>query len=165
MGFLPPIFKIGSLPFGAPLLRPKLYQELVWFAVLDQIRYYYNQMRTTQRKGDIATSQAIATFTKLGYDVSLPLTESAAYDLIIDFKNKLKRVQVKYCDSKVVDLRNIHSNSKGYKVKKLTKHKYDWLYILYKNNEYLFKKCFKNRRGLTPQTQNLLKNQIAKISN
>ena len=35
-------------------------------------------MRNKQRRGDIAFSQAIASFTRFGYDVSLPLTESAA---------------------------------------------------------------------------------------
>ena len=42
-------------------------------------------MRTTQRKGDFAVAQAIATFTKAGHDVSLPLTESAAYDIVVDY--------------------------------------------------------------------------------
>ena len=46
--------------------------------------------RETQRKGDAAVAQAIATFTKMGHDVSIPLTESAAYDLVIDFNEKLK---------------------------------------------------------------------------
>jgi hypothetical protein len=32
-------------------------------------------MRTTQRKGDIATARAIARFTAMGYDVAIPLTE------------------------------------------------------------------------------------------
>lgn len=41
-------------------------------------------MRTTQRKGDLATAQAIASFTRMGYDVLIPITESAAYDIVID---------------------------------------------------------------------------------
>ena len=52
-------------------------------------------MRVTQRKGDIATAPAIATFTALGFDVSIPLTESAAYDLIVDDGATLQRVQCK----------------------------------------------------------------------
>lgn len=75
-------------------------------------------MRVTQRKGDIAVSQAIATFTKLGFDVAIPVTESAAYDLIIDTYKGLKRVQVRYTSIKEVDLRRIHSNSHGYVIKK-----------------------------------------------
>jgi PD-(D/E)XK endonuclease len=53
-------------------------------------------VRTTQRKGDIATARAIATFTAMGHDVSIPLTESAAYDLIVDDGCELARVQCKF---------------------------------------------------------------------
>ena len=108
-------------------------------------------MRTTQRKGDIAVAQAISTFTQMGYDVLLPLTESAHYDLAVDVNNKLKRVQVKFTSLKEVDLRRVHSNSKGYVVKKTRQNTYDWLYIL-KNDkrEYLIKKCLFERRAVTP---------------
>lgn len=107
-------------------------------------------MRTTQRKGDIATTQAIATFTALGYDVSVPITESAAYDLIVDVEGqKLYRVQVKFSRSGEVDLRNIHSNSKGYVVKKQHTEVYDWLYVLDgNNNEFLLKNCLTGRRSV-----------------
>ena len=49
-------------------------------------------MRTTQRKGDIATTRAIATFTAMGFEVSIPVTESAAYDLVVDDGEALRRV-------------------------------------------------------------------------
>src|SRR5581483_7375598 len=76
-------------------------------------------VRSTQRKGDIATSRAIAVFTAMGYDVSIPLTESAAYDLVVDDGSRLERVQCKYVSvsRNQVDLRRIHSNSTGYVVK------------------------------------------------
>ena len=111
-------------------------------------------MRTTQRKGDIAVSQAIARFTTIGYDVSLPLTESAAYDLIVDTGKKLARVQVRYCGVKEVALRRIHSNSKGYVVRKTKDNAYDWLYI-FKNTgeEYLIKKCLANRNSIVPTSE------------
>lgn len=115
-------------------------------------------MRTTQRKGDIAVSQAIARFTKMGYDVALPLTESASYDLIVDIGKILKRVQVRYSSAKEVALRRVHSNSKGYVVKKTKVNAYDWLYI-FKNTgeEYLIKKCLSNRNSITPGSRYLLK--------
>jgi hypothetical protein len=115
-------------------------------------------MRTTQRKGDIAVSQAIARFTKMGYDVALPLTESASYDLIIDTSKRLKRVQVRYSSVKEIALRRVHSNSKGYVVKKTKPHAYDWLYI-FKNNgeEYLIKRCLANRNSITPTAEYLLR--------
>ena len=111
-------------------------------------------MRTTQRKGDIAVSQAIARFTKTGYDVALPLTESAAYDLIVDTGKGLKRVQVRYSSVKEVALRRIHSNSKGYVVKKTRANAYDWLYILKNTDEeYLIKSCLANRNSITPTAE------------
>lgn len=115
-------------------------------------------MRKTQRKGDIAVSQAIASFTKCGYDVLLPLTESAAYDLIIDTGKELKRVQVRYASTDDVDLRRVHSNSQGYVVKKSKPNSYDWLYVL-KNNgeEYLIKECLAGRRSLRPRAKHLFK--------
>jgi hypothetical protein len=102
-------------------------------------------VRTTQRKGDIATSRAIATFTEMGFDVSIPLTESAAYDLVVDDGARLARVQCKYAGSprRQVDLRHIHSNSTGYIVKRSRDNSYDWLYVLdVVGAEYLIKKSF-----------------------
>jgi len=115
-------------------------------------------MRETQRKGDSAVAQAIATFTKFGYDVAIPLTESAHYDLIVDTGKELKRIQVKYCGSTEVDLRRIHSNSTGYVVKKSKKNSYDWLYIFKDNGkEYLVKACLVDRRSIKPTDKYLLK--------
>lgn len=115
-------------------------------------------MRDTQRKGDIAVSQAIASFTKMGFDVSLPLTESASYDLIVDIGRKLMKVQVRYSSVKEIPLRRIHSNSKGYVIKKTKPNAYDWLFI-FKNTgeEYLIKKCLANRTTITPGLKYLLK--------
>ena len=114
-------------------------------------------MRTTQRKGDITVSQAIATFTRRGYDVFLPLTESASYDLIIDIGKKLKRIQVRFTSIEGVDLRNIHSNSKGYVVKKPKANDYDWLYIFKKDGEeYLLKKCLSGRRYFKPRIEDII---------
>ena len=114
-------------------------------------------MRTTQRKGDIAVSRAIARFTTMGYDVAIPFTESASYDLVIDTGEELKRVQVRYSSVKDVALRRIHSNSKGYVVKKTKPNAYDWLYV-FKNTgeEYLIKKCLVNRNAIRPTQEYLL---------
>ena len=109
------------------------------------------KMRETQRKGDIAVAQAVATFTKMGYEVALPLTESAAYDLLVDAEQNIYKVQVRFTSNGEVDLRRIHSNSKGYVVKKTKKNAYDWLYILIADGrEYLIKKCLDSRRSVKP---------------
>lgn len=118
-------------------------------------------MRKTQRKGDIAVAQAVATFTKLGLDVLLPLTESAAYDLVVDVGGFLKRVQVRYTSIGEVDLRRIHSNSQGYVIKKTKECVYDWLYILdHEGKEYLIKQCYIGRRSVKPTEADLIKASI-----
>ena len=120
--------------------------------------YHYNKiMRLTQRKGDIAVSQAIATFTKMGFDVALPVTESAAYDLIVDTPEGLKRVQVRYTSINEVDLRRIHSNSTGYVIKKSKENAYDWLYVLKQTGEeYLLRSCLYGRRSVSPKYEYLI---------
>lgn len=112
-------------------------------------------MRMTQRKGDIAVTQAIATFTKASYDVSVPITESAAYDLIVEGYGLIKRVQVKYSTDGEVDLRRIHSNSTGYVIKKTRAGAYDWLYIFKASSgeEYLLTDCPFGRRSIKPNIQ------------
>ena len=118
-------------------------------------------MRTTQRAGDIGVAQAIASFTKLGCDVSLPLTESAAYDLIVDTGSDLKRVQVRYTSSNQVDLRRIHSNSGGYVVKRTMPNAYDWLYVLNDcGEEFLVRACMHSRRSWNLDRRFLLEIQI-----
>jgi hypothetical protein len=116
-------------------------------------------MRATQRKGDIATSRAIATFTAMGYDVSIPLTESAAYDLVVDDGRQLARVQCKFANDRrrQVDLRRIHSNSSGYVVKRAAENSYDWLFVLDgSNSEYLIKACLAERRSVTLRDEDKL---------
>ena len=118
-------------------------------------------MRETQRKGDIAVAQAIASFTKLSFDVALPITESAAYDLLVDDSGTIRRVQVRYFSGKEVELRRIHSNSTGYIIKKTKRNAYDWLYILESNGrEYLIKACLDGRRSIKPKTSDELESAI-----
>lgn len=113
-------------------------------------------MRDTQRKGDIATTRAIASFTALGFDVSIPVTESAAYDLVVDDHESLRRVQCKYSSDRHVDLRRIHSNSTGYVVKRAAEDAYDWLYVLRPDGtEHLIKKCLPGRRAVTVGPNNI----------
>jgi PD-(D/E)XK endonuclease len=113
-------------------------------------------VRGTQRKGDIATARAVASFTAMDYDVSIPLTESAAYDLIVDDGRELYRVQCKYAASREVDLRRIHTNAGGYVVKPVAPNAYDWLYVLRPDgSEYLLRECHAGRRSVTPQVEHL----------
>ncbi len=115
-------------------------------------------MRTTQRKGDAAKAKAVHTFTLMGYDVAILLTESAAYDLIIDTGANLYRVQTRFSRTgKEVPLWRIHSNSKGYVVKKTAAGAYDWLYILTADGrEYLIEECLEGRNCITPKESDRL---------
>jgi hypothetical protein len=88
----------------------------------------------------------------MGYDVAIPLTESAAYDLVVDDGHQLARVQCKFASDRrrQVDLRRIHSNSSGYVVKRATERSYDWLYVLHGgDSEYVIKECLAGRRSVT----------------
>jgi len=88
----------------------------------------------------------------MGYDVSIPLTESAAYDLVVDDGHQLARVQCKFASGRrrQVDLRRIHSNSSGYVVKRAIEGSYDWLYVLDGADlEYVIKECLAERRSVT----------------
>jgi hypothetical protein len=48
-----------------------------------------------KQQGDIGVAMAIAHYTRLGQVVSVPMTDSARYDLVVDVDGALKRVQVK----------------------------------------------------------------------
>ena len=110
----------------------------------------YNSM-TTQQKGDLAVSFAIAKLTELGFNVLIPLTESAQYDLVIEKENVFKRVQVKYITGTQVDLRRIHSNSKGYVIKKY-ENGFDILFIYKSSIEmYLIEEDLSGRSSITPR--------------
>jgi len=45
----------------------------------------------------VAKARAIATFTQLRFDVAIPLTESASYDLVVDDGDDLHGVRCKLC--------------------------------------------------------------------
>src|ERR1700722_17285028 len=82
-----------------------------------------------QRQPSLRPGDGVAT--AMGLDVSIPVTESAAYDIVVDDGVRLRRVQCKYCGvARSQDLRQIHSNSTGYVVKLVPRDAYDWLYIL-----------------------------------
>ena len=49
----------------------------------------------SKQQGDIGVAKAIYFYTASGYTVSIPNTDNAKYDLIVDKGGKLNRVQVK----------------------------------------------------------------------
>lgn len=51
--------------------------------------------KNTKKQGDVGLGVAIGWFVLQGYTVSVPLTDSQDYDLVVDINGTLKRVQVK----------------------------------------------------------------------
>jgi PD-(D/E)XK endonuclease len=96
----------------------------------------------SKKQGDVGVGQAIAWFTRNSYTVSIPLTDSQDYDLIVDKDNKLYRVQVKTASYKneygiyEVSLTVKGGNRSGTgRIKSLDKSKVDLLFILTSDNE------------------------------
>lgn len=51
--------------------------------------------KNSKKQGDAGLGAAIAWFTMRGYTVSVPLTDSQDYDLVVEIEGQLRRVQVK----------------------------------------------------------------------
>ncbi len=84
-------------------------------------------MVNTKQKGNKAVGAAISYYTSQYYTVSIPLNDSQDYDLIVDIKGVLNKIQVKYTSAKApsgnyyISLRSISGSSgKEYKTVKDT---------------------------------------------
>lgn len=91
--------------------------------------------KNTKKQGDMGLGVAISYFTSQGYTVGIPLTDSQDYDLIVDIKNDLKRVQVKTCSYKRKDyevnlsIKGGNRTSQG-KIKCFNNTKCDYVFIV-----------------------------------
>lgn len=101
----------------------------------------FNQVNT-KKQGDVGLGAAIAWFTANSWIVSIPLTDSQDYDLIVDEGLQPLRCQVKTTSHKTeygiyeVSLTIKGGNRSGSgKIKKLDKSKVDLLFILTDQND------------------------------
>ena len=100
----------------------------------------------SKKQGDIGMCYALAYFSKLGYTVSIPVTDSQDYDLIVD-NGTLLKVQVKTtkCLNKgkyQVALKTCGGNKSGYTTKKFSNNSSDLLFVLDNSgNMYVIPKC------------------------
>lgn len=109
---------------------------------------------TSTQKGNKGLALAIGYFGSHGYTVSIPLTDTQDYDLIVD-NGTLQKVQVKYTDSitksgtYTISLRVV-SGSTRQMVKKCSECIYDLLFIACGNGTmYLIPKNeIKNERSI-----------------
>ncbi len=98
----------------------------------------FDQVNTTVPKcqGNVGVARAIYEYTRLGYTVLVPFSDSDKYDLVIDAKDILLRVQVKTSRCKTpsgrysVELRTKGGNSRKYTSKHLSSDSYDLLFVL-----------------------------------
>jgi hypothetical protein len=100
--------------------------------------------KNTKVQGDAGLGAAIAYFSLLGYTVSIPLSDSQDYDLIVDFNGKLNKVQVKTSNSKQtngsfrVTLKVSGGNKSRASIKRFCDNTCDYLFVLLSNgNKYL----------------------------
>ena len=69
-----------------------------------------SECSTYSKQGNIGMSYAIAYYSSLGYTVSIPLTDTQDYDLIVDDGERLLKVQVKTTTSKSKNSNNYRLN-------------------------------------------------------
>jgi hypothetical protein len=94
----------------------------------------------TKKQGDVGLGACVAWATSLGYTVSLPLTDSQPYDLIVD-DGSLKRVQVKTtsyapngCYKVSLTVKGGNRSSTG-KIKKLDPSTVDAVFVMCQNHD------------------------------
>jgi hypothetical protein len=97
----------------------------------------FDKAKNSKIQGDIGLGAAIGWFTKEGYTVSIPLTDSQDYDMVVDDGDGPKRVQVKTTTQRQklggyqVELRTLGGNqSWSGTVKYFNRHRIDYLFIL-----------------------------------
>lgn len=100
----------------------------------------------SKKQGDVGVGRALAYFSEQGYAISIPLTESQRYDLIVDDKVSLKRVEIKTTRHKspygryLVNLSTKGGNRTGVcRNTKLSKYESDLVFIVTESDRwYLF---------------------------
>lgn len=100
------------------------------------------RQKNSKKQGDVGLGEAISYFTRKGYTVSIPLTDSQAYDLLVD-DGVVKKVQVKTSTSRSssgsyeVGLRTLGGNQSFHTIKKFDAAAVDLLFIVTEERKYL----------------------------
>ena len=94
------------------------------------------QYKNTKKQGDFGLGAAIAYFCSEGMPVSVPLTDSQDYDLVVEFEDGLKKIQVRTTTQKsksgfyIARLRVCGGNSKkNFVHKRGSDLNYDFLFV------------------------------------
>lgn len=95
-----------------------------------------------KKQGDIGMAYAIAYYSKLGWTVSIPMTDSQDYDIIVDTGSNLLKVQVKTTTQKsehginVVSLRTNGGNRSSNTSKTFDTNSSDLLFVATNDGEF-----------------------------
>lgn len=73
-----------------------------------------------KKQGNVGVARAVYEYTRMGFAVLAPLSDSDKYDLVIDDGTKLKKVQVKTSRCKKKDYTGRGRNTTGYAVQLAT---------------------------------------------
>ena len=100
-------------------------------------------MRNSKEVGNLTQLQCITKFYELGCDVNIPFGNSQKYDLIIDWNNRLYKIQIKHANENEdkscfsFKTRWQGHNSTGYTQTTYTKNDIDFFATYYNDNLYL----------------------------
>lgn len=113
-------------------------------------------MHIKKAKGDVGVVFAVATATEQGWAVSLPITEHASYDFIMEKSGICKRVQVRYTTPKngvmEVKLRSCWADRNGSHTRNRQIEDFDILAVFNPENKqtyFVASNCFSNGTGLS----------------
>jgi len=93
------------------------------------------EQKNSKKQGDVGLGFAISYFTKCGYCVSIPLTDSQNYDLVVEMFGGLKKIQVKTTrfmrrGSYQANLKVCGGNKSGNSIKNFDNTSVDFVFIL-----------------------------------
>lgn len=117
----------------------------------------------TKQFGNIAIGKAINYFLSQGHVVSLPVNDSQSYDLVVDFNDKLNKIQVKMTSQKseygifLVDLRNTGGNRSRNTAKNFDTNSCDYVFACTADDQLFLipsNKCNKHSVALGEKVKN-----------
>lgn len=106
------------------------------------------KQKNSKKQGDVGLAIAIAWFAEAGYNISIPLTDSQDYDLVIEHEMNFSSVQIRTTYHKNpkgnyrANLRVMGGNRSGSgKVKKFDPNRVHFLFIITENKDKYFIPC------------------------
>lgn len=115
-------------------------------------------MENTKKLGNLTELQCMTYLYSLGYSISIPFGNADKYDLILDIKDKLYKIQIKHCSEYLDDNGDVEyvkfkctwqsHNTVGYVRTQYQENEIDYFATFYKGKCYLIpqKECSNEKR-------------------